>query len=89
MRCCFSIAQKAYNQDFIAYTYYAYGVGIWIFVQFLINAGVVLGSLPTKGITLPFVSAGGSSLAALILAVALLMRINYEISQPTPQLRRM
>ena len=88
MRCCFSIAQKAYSRGFLAYTYYAYGVGIWIFVQFLINAGVVLGSLPTKGITLPFVSAGGSSLASLILAVALLMRINYEISVPTPQLRR-
>ena len=79
-RCCFLIAQKAYKRGFLTYTFYAYGVGIWIFVQFLINAGVVLGGLPTKGITLPFVSAGGSSLIALILAVAILMRINYEVA---------
>ena len=79
-RCCFLIARKAYKRGFITYTFYAYGVGIWIFVQFLINAGVVLGGLPTKGITLPFVSAGGSSLIALILAVAILMRINYEVA---------
>ena len=79
-RCCFLIAHKAYRRGFLTYTFYAYGVGLWIFVQFLINAGVVLGCLPTKGITLPFVSAGGSSLMTLILAVAILMRINYEIS---------
>ena len=79
-RCCFLIARKAYKRGFITYTFYAYGVGIWIFVQFLINAGVVLGGLPTKGITLPFVSAGGSSLIALIMAVAILMRINYEVA---------
>ena len=82
-RCCFLIAKKAYKQGFLTYTFYAYGVGIWIFVQFLINAGVVLGCLPTKGITLPFVSAGGSSLMALILAMAILMRINYEVSTST------
>ena len=82
-RCCFLIAKKAHKRGFLTYTFYAYGVGIWIFVQFLINAGVVLGCLPTKGITLPFVSAGGSSLIALILAVAILMRINYEISTST------
>ena len=83
-RCCFLIAQRAYNRGFLAYTYYAYGVGIWIGVQFLINMGVVLGCLPTKGITLPFISAGGSSLIALVLAIALLMRINYETSEPLP-----
>ena len=82
-RCCFLTAQKAYRRGFLTYTFYAYGVGLWIFVQFLINAGVVLGCLPTKGITLPFVSAGGSSLMALILAIAILMRINYEISTST------
>ena len=82
-RSCFLIAKRAYKQGFLTYTFYAYGVGIWIFVQFLINAAVVLGCLPTKGITLPFVSAGGSSLMALILAMAILMRINYEISIST------
>ncbi len=80
-RCCFLTAKKAYQRGFLTYTFYAYGVGLWILVQFLINAGVVFGGLPTKGITLPFVSAGGSSLMALILAVAILMRINYEVSK--------
>lgn len=86
-RCCFLIAQKAYKQGFLNYAYYAYGVGIWISVQFLINAGVVLGCLPTKGITLPLVSAGGSSLTALVLAIAILMRINYEVFMPQHELK--
>jgi len=85
LRSCFSIAQASHEQGYIAYAFYAYGVGIWIAVQFLINTSVTLGSLPTKGITLPFISAGGSSLMALLCAMALLMRIHYEVSTAAAQ----
>lgn len=59
----------------------AQGVGIWIGVQALINMGVNVGLLPTKGLTLPFLSFGGSGIIANCLAVALLLRIDWEHRQ--------
>jgi cell division protein FtsW len=56
----------------------AQGVGMWIAVQGFINMGVNLGLLPTKGLTLPLMSYGGSALVANCLAIALLVRIDYE-----------
>ena len=56
----------------------AEGVGIWIGFQAIINLGVATGMFPTKGLTLPFVSYGGSSLIATIAAVALLLRVDRE-----------
>jgi cell division protein FtsW len=59
----------------------AQGIGIWIGVQALINMGVNVGLLPTKGLTLPFLSFGGSGIVANCLAVALLLRIDWEHRQ--------
>lgn len=59
----------------------AQGIGIWIGVQSLINMGVNVGLLPTKGLTLPFLSFGGSGIIANCLAVALLLRIDWEHRQ--------
>ncbi len=59
----------------------AQGIGIWIGVQALINMGVNVGLLPTKGLTLPFLSFGGSGIIANCLAVALLLRIDWEHRQ--------
>jgi len=56
----------------------AQGVGIWIGVQAFINIGVNVGLLPTKGLTLPLLSFGGSGIIANCIAVALLLRIDYE-----------
>jgi len=56
----------------------AQGVGIWMAAQGFINMGVNLGLLPTKGLTLPLMSYGGSGLVANCLAVALVVRIDYE-----------
>jgi cell division protein FtsW len=56
----------------------AQGVGIWLGVQALINMGVNMGLLPTKGLTLPFLSYGGSGLLANCCALALLLRVGYE-----------
>lgn len=59
----------------------AQGIGIWIGVQSLINMGVNVGLLPTKGLTLPFLSFGGSGIIANCLAVAILLRIDWEHRQ--------
>jgi cell division protein FtsW len=59
----------------------AQGVGIWLGVQSIINMGVNVGLLPTKGLTLPFLSFGGSGILANCLAVALLLRIDWEHRQ--------
>jgi cell division protein FtsW len=56
----------------------ALGIGSWMGVQTLINMGVALGMLPTKGLTLPFISYGGSSILMAVTAMTLLLRIDYE-----------
>ena len=59
----------------------AQGIGVWLGVQALINMGVNVGLLPTKGLTLPFLSFGGSGIVANCLAIALLLRIDWENRQ--------
>ncbi|MEZ5542496.1 MAG: putative lipid II flippase FtsW [Pseudomonadota bacterium] len=56
----------------------AYGIGIWFGLQSFINIGVNMGLLPTKGLTLPLMSYGGSSMIVMCATVALLLRIDYE-----------
>jgi|LWDU01.1.fsa_nt_gi cell division protein FtsW len=56
----------------------AQGIGVWIGVQAIINIGVNMGLLPTKGLTLPLLSYGGSGLLANCIAMAVLLRIDYE-----------
>ena len=58
--------------------YLAYGIGIWLSLQAVINIGVNMGLLPTKGLTLPFLSYGGSSLVVNCVALGLLLRIHHE-----------
>ena len=59
----------------------AYGVGIWIGLQAMISVGVNLGVLPTKGLTLPLISSGGSSMLMILLALGLVLRIKYELDR--------
>ncbi len=70
-----SVAQKA-GDHFSGYL--AYAIGTWIGLQSFINMGVNMGALPTKGLTLPLLSYGGSSLVVMIVAIAMLLRIDYE-----------
>jgi cell division protein FtsW len=56
----------------------AQGVGLWIGVQAFINIGVATGLLPTKGLTLPLMSYGGSALVSTLTALAILMRVDRE-----------
>jgi cell division protein FtsW len=59
----------------------AQGIGIWLGVQASINMGVNMGLLPTKGLTLPFLSYGGSGIVANCMAVSILLRIDWEQRQ--------
>lgn len=58
--------------------YVAYGFALWIAIQFTVSIGVNSGVLPTKGLTLPLVSYGGSSMLINCVVIALLLRIDYE-----------
>lgn len=56
----------------------AHGIGVWFGTQAFINMGVNMGALPTKGLTLPLLSFGGSGIVANCLAIAILLRVDYE-----------
>ncbi len=58
--------------------YLAYGFGLWIAIQFTVSIGVNSGLLPTKGLTLPLMSYGGSSVLVNCLVLAVLLRIDHE-----------
>lgn len=72
------IGRTAIHLEHIFSGLVAEGIGIWIGVQTFINVGVASGLLPTKGLTLPFISFGGSSIMAVTAAVAILLRVDYE-----------
>ena len=79
----FAIARQAalHERHFAALA--AQGIGIWIGFQALINMGVNMGLLPTKGLTLPLMSYGGSGLLANCIAIAIVLRIDWENRQLT------
>ncbi len=58
--------------------YVAFGIGLWFCLQTVINIGAASGALPTKGLTLPLISYGGSSLMVTMVGIGILMRIDYE-----------
>lgn len=72
------IARRAEENGHQFSAYLAYGIGIWLSLQAFINIGVNMGVLPTKGLTLPLMSYGGSSLIVVCGAIGLLLRIAYE-----------
>lgn len=73
-----SLGIKILKEDAIYQGYVAVGIGTWIALQTFINIGAASGGLPTKGLTLPFVSYGGSSLMVFCTAIGILLRIDYE-----------
>lgn len=75
-----ALGKKAFNQQQFFAAYVAYGMGMLIGFQGFINLGVNMGLLPTKGLTLPFVSFGGSSLLACFIALGLLLRVHHEVN---------
>ena len=83
----FSIGSRAEaaSQPFAAYT--AQGLGMWLGLQAFVNIGVNVGMLPTKGLTLPFMSYGSNSLIVACMAIGILLRIDATLRQgdPTPR----
>jgi cell division protein FtsW len=74
----FEIGRQAIAMDLTFAGLTAKGIGIWIAVQTFINMGVNLGLLPTKGLTLPLMSYGGSGVLINCVGLAILLRIDYE-----------
>jgi len=74
----FRIGHKALQANHFFGGMISYGIGIWIILQAGINIGVNLGAFPTKGLTLPFMSYGGSSVLLLSIALAIVFRVDYE-----------
>lgn len=74
----FVIARQAQQNKQEHAAYMAYGLGLYLGIQSFLNIGVNLGALPTKGLTLPFLSFGGNSLIVCLIASGLLLRIHRE-----------
>ena len=75
------IGRQAIALDQVFAGLVAQGVGLWIGFQAFINIGVNLGALPTKGLTLPLMSYGGSAILLELVALAIVLRVDYENRQ--------
>jgi cell division protein FtsW len=75
---CFAVGRQALLLERVFAGLTAQGIGLWIGWQAFINMGVNMGLLPTKGLTLPLMSFGGSGIVANCLAIAVLLRVDYE-----------
>ena len=73
------LAMRAANADRFFEAYLAVGIGTWLGLQTFINIGVNMGLLPTKGLTLPLISYGRSSLIVAMASIGLLLRIHHEL----------
>lgn len=74
----FSIGRRSQQLHYHFAGFVAYGFAFWLSIQFMVNIGVSSGMLPTKGLTLPLMSYGGSSMLVTCVVFALLLRIDYE-----------
>ncbi|MDP6026723.1 MAG: putative lipid II flippase FtsW [Pseudomonadales bacterium] len=72
------IGKRAQNQGYDFHAYLAFGIALLLGIQAVINIGVNIGLLPTKGLTLPFLSYGGNSLIISCALIAMLLRVEYE-----------
>ena len=82
--CCIKIGHRALKNQYLRAGYLAYGISIIFLLQILVNAGMNMGMLPTKGLTLPFISYGGSSLIICAVMVSLILKIESATNQVNP-----
>ena len=80
----FSYSKKALDRDLYFGYFLSYGVAILIGLHTFINVGVATGLLPTKGLTLPFVSYGGTNLLIMCALSALVLRVDHETKSSMP-----
>jgi len=88
----FRIGMRAANVERFFEAYLAIGIGTWLGLQAFINLGVNMGLLPTKGLTLPLVSYGRSSMIVAMISIGILFRINHELqvdARPTNRRKKM
>jgi len=84
----FSIGLRAVEMRRLFSGFIAFGIGLYISLQAFVSIGVNLGLLPTKGLTLPLISSGGSSVLMTCVALALLLRVGYELDRAERQVAR-
>ena len=77
----FVIARLAWVAKHYTGAALAWGISVWVGMQSLINMGVNMGLLPTKGLTLPLISYGGSAMVATLLAMGLVLRVHHEANR--------
>ena len=82
--CCIKIAHRALRNQYLRAGYLVYGISIIFLLQILVNAGMNMGLLPTKGLTLPFISYGGSSLIMCAVMIALVLRVERQTQSINP-----
>ena len=78
---CFMIGRLARQMNQMFNSFIAYGIGTLIGLHVFINIGVSIGLLPTKGLTLPFLSYGGSNLFLTFILISLIQRIYFELNE--------
>jgi len=74
-----ALGRKAVNKEKYFEGFFAYAIGIWISFQAAVNVGASAGIVPTKGLTMPLISYGGSSMIVMTIALVILIRIDHEI----------
>ncbi|OTG97128.1 putative lipid II flippase FtsW [Acinetobacter sp. ANC 4654] len=82
--CCIKIGHRALQHQYLRAGYLAYGISIIFLLQILVNAGMNMGMLPTKGLTLPFISYGGSSLIMCAVMISLILKIDATTQKANP-----
>ena len=76
----FALARRAHDAGMKFHAYLAAGFGLWLLVQAFVNIGVNMGVLPTKGLTLPLMSYGRSSMLVALAWLGLITRVHYEVA---------
>ncbi|MBC7752000.1 MAG: putative lipid II flippase FtsW [Candidatus Saccharibacteria bacterium] len=85
---CMRIGHRALVNQYASAGYLAYGIATIFLLQILVNGGMNMGLLPTKGLTLPFISYGGTSLIMSLMMIGVLLRIDQETQKPKPRSAR-
>ena len=83
--CMMRIGYRALRNNYLRAGYLAYGIAIIFLSQVFVNAGMNMGMLPTKGLTLPFISYGGTSLMVCAAMISLILKIDAQTRKPNPK----